>query len=95
MSILFRLHRGGLAESMETQKEVDTIAEMEAYVKENCGFMIGDPDIHIVEFINYGADERIGWESCYMVLAILIETNENQSVSKYAFPVGFSNGILT
>ena len=51
----YRHHRGGLAESMETVREIEpTIAALEALLRAT--------DV-TVEKYGYGIDERIGWDT--------------------------------
>ncbi len=75
MKILYRDHRGSLAEAMETVREYRTVDEMKAriaadYNKLHCevgfsGDALSVEDISIGE--NMGADERIGWMNTHYV----------------------------
>nr|DAL30169.1 MAG TPA_asm: hypothetical protein [Caudoviricetes sp.] len=75
MRILYRDHRGSIAEAMETIREYRTVDEMKAGIAADCnklhrevGF-IGEAfsaeDISIGD--NIGADDRIGWTNTHYV----------------------------
>lgn len=75
MRILYRDHRGSLAEAMETVREYRTVDEMKAGIAANynklhreVGF-IGDAfsaeDISVGD--NLGSDDRIGWTNTHYV----------------------------
>lgn len=63
-----RLHRGGLADSLATMREIQpTIEAVLAYVREDFprpDFPLSTEDL---SFRHVGFDERIGWETYYVV----------------------------
>ena len=75
MKILYRNHRGSLAEAMKTIREYHSVDEMKAriaadYNKLHCevgfsGDAFSAEDISIDE--NMGEDERIGWVNTHYV----------------------------
>lgn len=74
----FRAHRGGLAEALETQREVNTWPELIAAVREElCGWLkFNDSDVWIEPY--GGDDDRIGWKNVHIVM-----------VSGWQVPAGF------
>lgn len=54
--LLFRQHRGGLAESMQTVREMSTRNDLEAFVRQHYGE-------GVVTVEPYGWDNRIGWDT--------------------------------
>ena len=84
MAILFRPHRGGLAEAMEEVKEVSSFDELVNMVdtelsKFDHGLQI---DENTVKMSAYGYDHRIDWDTYSVVL-------KNYGV------LGFTSGPLT
>ena len=75
MMILYRDHRGSLAEAMETVREYRTVDEMKAGIAVDCnklhrevGFSIeafSAEDISVGD--NLGSDGRIGWTNTHYV----------------------------
>lgn len=67
--ILYRPHRGGLADAMTYLQEFNSIDEMLDYVYKNESF--GNEksikDITYEEYGNPSYDQRIGWKNTYIV----------------------------
>ena len=79
--IIARLHRGGLAESMETAKTFDSIDEMKLWFVENRNNAFFVDDIVIEDEVTF--DSRIGWNTQYV--CIKRYKNENY-IEKYGCP---------
>ena len=67
--IMYRPHRGGLAEAMLESKEFYTVEDMLDWIctKHNYGtpwFKITPEELNISD---YGSDERVKWHNCYIV----------------------------
>jgi hypothetical protein len=62
--IIARLHRGGLAESMETAKTFETLDEMKEWFSEQHHKAFSPDDVVIEENVRY--DERISWHTQYV-----------------------------
>jgi hypothetical protein len=79
MSVLFRPHRGSLAEAMYEVKEIDSFQEIIDEITEDLWHygLYPKPEEFHIEY--YSEDERIGW-STYIV------TLDNYGV------IGFTNG---
>lgn len=74
--MLFRLHRGGLAESMATVRWFDSVEEVKNHVVEHlisAGYKTHTGRLPTVDDIlirSYGgADTRIGWKDVHIVTA--------------------------
>lgn len=90
--VRFRLHRGSLRESMETEREYKTIEEMardifEIYmIKETANIYLGKSIIEIEPYYDR-RDDRIGWE-CTSIINIgwIDEVNNEMRIWRgYAF----------
>lgn len=90
--VRFRLHRGSLRESMETERAYRTIEEMardifERYmIKETAGIYLGKSLIEIAPYCDR-RDDRIGWE-CTSIINIgwIDEVNDETRIWRgYAF----------
>ena len=80
--MLYREHRGLLAESMETVKEFQTLDELKEHIKlEWCGYDV----VTSIEFQHVGFDVRINWDT-YNVIGKF--KNYGETI------IGMSNGIL-
>ena len=71
MTILYRPHRGGLAESMAEMKVFHTLEEMKASLVDNSMMVWGKPafeaeDLSLSEIL--GDDNRVGWKNVQYVL---------------------------
>jgi len=65
--MIFREHRGGLAESMATCVELRDTAELETYILNLLyPFYVDSVDLQIEEYTP-GGDPRIGWDKLYIV----------------------------
>lgn len=65
----YRDHRGGLAESMATQRTFADRAELVAYVASSLapwGFAVTDEDLRVEHYCD--GDDRIGWADCFIVI---------------------------
>lgn len=64
--VVYRPHRGGLAQAMRERQEVRDLAHL-------CEIIQSDPSsVTVEEYGNYGhgsADKRIGWPATYIVCA--------------------------
>ena len=77
----FRLHRGGLDESLATTTEVESRDDLIAFLKKDLGLFgiaVSEENFRVAY---YGYDERIGWDT-YIV------TIEGYGVA------GFTDGLL-
>lgn len=66
-----RMHRGGLAESMETAQEIPASkAALMAYLKSHLRFYYEEIPDEWISVIPYHSepDNRIGWQSTYLVI---------------------------
>lgn len=101
MKILYRDHRGGLAEAMETVREYRTVDEMKAGIAEaynrlrrESGFS-GDAfspeDISVGD--DLGADDRIGWANTHYVC--IRRLGNDDFVARIGFPqaIGFCSFV--
>lgn len=79
--IIARLHRGGLAESMETAREFETIDEMKKWFSDKHENAFSQDDVVIEDEIMF--DNRIGWNTQYVCTKRYY--NENY-IDKYGFP---------
>lgn len=79
--IIARLHRGGLAESMETAKTFETLDEMKEWFSEQHNKAFSPDDVVVEEDVRY--DERIGWNTQYVCTKRYC--NENY-INKYGSP---------
>jgi hypothetical protein len=61
--MLFREHRGGLAESMKTVVTLDDRARLVAYVQDKLRCYCMDVKPEQVHVIPYCYDDRIGWDT--------------------------------
>ena len=60
----YRDHRGGLAESMETMQEFDSLGSLNVYLKSILHkYCIDDLDVKNTTIKPYGFDKRIAWDS--------------------------------
>lgn len=88
MKILFREHRGGLAEAMETLREFESMDEFYEYILDYCKPYLkqNGERLYIELYGNcnneLGSDDRIGWTNTFIVG--LKQTNE-----KYGAVLGF------
>lgn len=85
--VIYRPHRGGLAESMSEKVEFETIVEMKEYIVkkdfEVCGRpMLSVDDIVIDEKVT--SDDRIGWEDVRYVCTKRYGTED--LIKKYGCP---------
>ena len=80
-TLLFRFHRGGLDESMQTVTEIHSMADLINLTQEKWGDMLRGISIE-----PYGYDERIQWDT-YIVTAV-VGTNQD----RVSAVVGFLNG---
>jgi hypothetical protein len=79
-----RMHRGGLAESMETMKECSNLKDIESYLSSH------SIDVNTVECLYYAdSDPRIGWEKVYM-----IHGRYKHDPSNNNYPLGFSDSFF-
>lgn len=65
----FREHRGGLAESMLTAREISSRSELVAHMRAELsryGFAFADNAVRIEPY--GGDDERIGWKDVHIVI---------------------------
>lgn len=72
MKILFREHKGGLAEAMETLKEFDSLLELYQYLLElSKNYRKPAERIYIKLYSGYnkplGEDDRIGWKNTFII----------------------------
>ena len=65
----FRLHRGGLEESMETMVELVGFAQLVAHCRAQYGDLVSDfpDDAFKTEKVMGALDERTGWEETHYV----------------------------
>lgn len=89
---LFRWHRAGLEESMQTVINVDSLSDLEEIVYQNYKSIYRDMDFHVELTMNpYGFDPRINWDT-HIVLARIPEALSHSLSEPH--PVGFTNGPL-
>jgi len=83
---LFRFHKGGLEESMNTVVEVDDLTHLKELISKKWKI-----ECVRLEIQHYGYDERIEWDT-YIVKATFAK---GPSLKKQeSFPVGFTNGDI-
>ena len=83
--IKYRMHRGGLSESMETVTEVSSMKELICVVEKQFDAKVVDLNI---EF--YGHDDRINWDS-----HIVTAKFDKEGYGRHSYyPVGFTNGMI-
>lgn len=68
--VMYRPHRGGLAEAMSESKEFKSLKDMVDYIVDNFNstvdcFHIEATDLHIAKYSDN--DERIGWHDVFVV----------------------------
>lgn len=80
----YRDHKGGFAESLETVIEINSFQELLAHL--NKFYKPFGKEAEEIKFTHVGKDERIGWDTYYVLLRLMGE--ENFSV------VGMSDGKL-
>lgn len=78
--MIFRFHRGGFQESMDTLKEVHSMDELRTYIET----VFEQPRYSGIRFSPYGFDEREGWGDTWLVMV-------RDNVEEYEFPVGMSD----
>lgn len=79
--IIARLHRGGLAESMETAKTFDTIEEMKQWFVDEHDNAFSVDDVVVADEVMY--DNRVRWNTRYVCTKRY--GNEN-FIEKYGSP---------
>ena len=57
---LYRDHRGGLAESMETVQKMNTLGDIQQHLKEHIEPILGPGEITVDK---YYEDKRIDWDT--------------------------------
>ncbi|MNQ03230.1 hypothetical protein D3C85_159280 [compost metagenome] len=66
--MLFRLHRGGLAESMATVVELDaTVGALMQHLCMSNEPWLGEGKVDLLRMKSTGPDERIGWDDTWLV----------------------------
>lgn len=81
----YRDHKGSLAKSMSTQREIKTIDELMQYLNDGWSFL--GKEVEEVKFEYCGYDERIDWNTFYVLQRFKGE-------SKFTV-VGMSDGELS
>ena len=82
--IIFRHHRGGLAESMATKKEFETFEDLQKYIVDYLKPHLNLIPKDIVASGEIHCDKRIGWEDVdYLCIAGYDEVSDKKSVEKY------------
>ena len=61
----YRDHRGSLAASMETEREVNSINEIKEHL--NKFYKQFEKEIKEIRFKHVGFDDRIGWDTYYVI----------------------------
>lgn len=77
--LLFRFHKGGLKESMETTIVIPSKASLDKYITKTMGIYITD-----IETEPYCYDDRIGWDT-YLV------TGAFNGNDRLRFTIGYLN----
>lgn len=78
--IIYRPHRGGLAEAMEEAKEFETETEMKEYIVERFLGFVSPEDI-VIEDESVTDDERCGWHDTKYVC--IKRNGEENYIEKY------------
>lgn len=73
----FREHRGGLKESMETERDIKSFDELWELLESIWG------DIELISFQHIGMDARINWDTYY----VLVKRPQDDE----SFPAGMSD----
>ncbi|MCP4336985.1 MAG: hypothetical protein GY679_04030 [Mycoplasma sp.] len=60
----YRDHRGSLSESMETEREVNSVDEIKEHL--NKFYTQFGEEVEEVRFVHVGFDDRIGWDTYYV-----------------------------
>lgn len=83
MKILYRPHRGGLAEAMAEKKEFTTLKEMFEYIvkQQEKAFDVAPFIIKDLSIRYYGYDNRIDWDT-------FIICTDRMFKEKYDYPQG-------
>jgi hypothetical protein len=77
--VLYRPHRGGLAESMAESRVFDTVKEMEEFIVKQMKEVPGCEDFTVDDIFYRGPigdDDRIGWKN---VMYIMVRTKPDSS----------------
>lgn len=82
MSIIYRPHRGGLAESMKEAKEFNDEKEMKEHIVQQWNGYFTVDDIVIEDKVS--KDERVGWEDTRYVCTKRFRDTDN--IKKYGTP---------
>lgn len=82
-----RMHRGGLAESMETAEELQSWSDFEYFCEKH------EIDINSIRCEHYsGSDERIGWKDTWIIISRFKLTKFYNDPKEDTAPVAFSDG---
>lgn len=79
--LLFRFHRGGLDEAMQTVIEVESLIQLKSYIKKDLekGYLF----LKDIKIEPYVFDHRIGWDTHIVIGSFHNDVSD--------FPVGFLN----
>lgn len=84
MSVIFRHHRGLLADSMETKREFDSFSDLQNYIVEYLKSYMDLIPEDIVAGGDAVKDERIGWEdSDYLCIRGYKDVSDKKGFEMY------------
>lgn len=82
--VIFRHHRGGLSESMETRQEFKTFEDLQKYIVEYMKPYMKLLTSDVIPGSHSGNDDRIGWkDSTYLCIAGYNDVSDKEGFERF------------